>query len=196
MPIVGSYTEIADEDAPALFELLTSRTAARAEEFRREVASAPYGPSEAELDYSRESLVPLWRWVLVWYDEHRTEPAGGVDEDAAQPPWYEPGPPGATDPLGDPALIAVVDGVACYLAEVFLRTVPETRWGIGRMPRRQRYVDQNRPVLKLGPDGVDVNPLRIAHVVLLRVVLDGKRDPDELLDVYDVRTAGVLGGAA
>jgi hypothetical protein len=153
---------LGDAEAEAFFDDYVARAEPRLDEFRREV-SASGGPSEAELDGSPESLVPLWRWFVA-----RPAEAGGE-----LPPWYEPDPPELAAQRLPASTLRDADGVALYLARVFGH-----EWGIGREPPRKRYVSQNKPVLKAG--GHDIDVIAVAYNLALRAA-EGRDTDDEAL---------------
>lgn len=163
------YSELSDEEAQLRFEELTSSSPERVAWLREEVGDV--------LDLSPESLEPLWKW-FVRREGARTVRGGEL------PAWYEPDPPELASQRLSPATLRDVDAVALYLAEVFLHNVPGAAWGIGKLPEKMRYANQNKPVVKLA-DGQDVNPVGIVYGNAVRVALMGEgTDPDTLLSAY------------
>jgi hypothetical protein len=161
---------LGDAEAEAFFEDYVASATARLEAFRREVA-ATGGPSERSLDGSPESLIGLWRWFV-----------GRPREDGGElPAWYEPDAPGAPGALA-PSTVRDADGLALYLASVFMRELPGFEWGLGKLPRRKKYVSQNKPVLKRGD--VDIDTLQVAFVLAQRRELGRDTDDEALLRTY------------
>ena len=94
-----------------------------------------------------------------------------------------PGPPEAAAERLSPATLRDVDIVGLYLAEVFLRNVEGARWALGKLPKRMKYVHQNKPVVKMGEH--DVDPIGVVYANAVRLVLMRMaRPPDALLQAY------------
>ncbi len=162
------YSKLTDEEAERVFAEFTAEGAELVARLRREVG-------EDVLDFSPESLRPLWEWFLR-REASRREAGGEL------PSWYLPDPPELARERLSPAALRDVDAIGRYVAEVFLRNVEGSHWTIGNLPRRILYIHQNRPVIVLG--GREVNPVGITYVNAMRVLLDGERDPDALLRTY------------
>lgn len=166
-----AFARLDDDEADAFFAAFVARAPGRLNEFKREVA-ARGGPAEAALNGSLESLVGIWRW----YVEHAGDGGGG----GKLPPWYEPDPPELAAERLSAELVRDADGLAHYLAQVFQRQMPELEWGIGKLPKRMRYVSQNKPLLT-DHDGYDADVLAVAYNITLRLRNGEQRQPDALL---------------
>ena len=170
------FSRLSRDEAEAYLRERVETAPERLEAFRREVA-ATGGPSEAELDCSAESLVPLWEWFLR--REAAREETGGP-----LPAWYEPDPPERTAQRLPPATLRDADGIATYVAEVFRRELPESEWIVGDAPAATRYAAQGKPVLRL-PRGDELDPVGVAYTLAVRVALMGKdHRPEALLETY------------
>jgi hypothetical protein len=165
------FYNLNEDAAEAFFEIFTTRAEPRLEEFKREV-SARGGPDEVELDETPQSLVDVWRWFV----EHAGDGGGAL------PPWYEPDPPELAADRLPAEVLHDADGLALYLARVFQHTLPELNWGLGREPKRMRYVSQNKPVLK--GDGYDVDVLAVAYNKALRARDGEDHDAQALLRTF------------
>ncbi len=165
------FSNLSDGEAEAFFAAFVARAPGRLETFKREVA-ARGGPAEAELDGSPESLVRVWKW----YVEHAGDGSGEL------PPWYEPDPPEVAAERLSPEVLHDADGLALYLARVFRQALPDLEWGIGKLPKRMRYVDQNKPLLKSERHDIDV--VGVAYVKALKVHDGEDRKPDALLRTF------------
>jgi hypothetical protein len=145
--------------------------AAEAEEFlRRYVATAPAalqwlrersaatgGPTPDELDFSRDSLVPLFEWAIGQFRlRPGDQPTDFVDKGdlgryyqprgGRQPIWF--GRTGLHAPhWWDDDTLALIDALTFYFAESVMRVVPGARWEVGRHPELKRWVHENQPVL-------------------------------------------------
>ena len=166
------FSRLGAAEAGAFFDAYVARAEPRLDEFRREV-SGTGGPSEAELDGSPDSLVGLWRWFVA------REPDGAGGE---LPPWYEPDPPDAEAGRLDAGTLRDVDGVALYLALAFRRALGGLEWGIGRLPKRMKYVSQNKPVLK--GEGYDIDVLQVAYTLAMRASAGRDTDDEALLQAF------------
>ncbi len=164
--------ELEDSEAEAYFAAYRAAAPERLGWLEREVAGL-------SLDRTPESLVPLWRWFVSWYDA-RADAEPDVD---GLPMWYEPDPAGAT--ALPPAVLWIVDAIGYYLGEVVAAHVPGVHWVVAKSAKRLRYADRNRPVLK-GSSGARLSPVNIVYVAALKVVLDGYREEDELLRVFRI----------
>ena len=159
------YSELTDEEARQRFESFTATVPERVAALRAEVG-------EGVLDFSPESLVPLWEWFL------RREGGGGD-----VPAWYVPDPPEVAAERLSPATLRDVDAIGAYVAEIFLRNAEGAEWAIAKLPERMKYVHQNKPVIKLGEQ--DVDPVGIVYANAVRSVLLGMESaPDALLQTY------------
>ena len=163
-----NFFDLDDADAQAFFADYVSRAPARLEEFRAEV-EASGGPS---LDGSPESLVGLWRWFQ----------ARPREDEGALPAWYEPDVPGAPGALAA-STVRDVDGLALYFAQVLRRALPGFEWALGKLPKRKKYISQNKPVLQR--DGVDIDPLQVAFVLAQRRELGRATEDDALRSTFD-----------
>lgn len=110
----------------------------------RQTAAGAAGP----LDYSRDSLIPLWEWARTRATMRPEPPADGT---ARVPLWYVvpreshlPAPDWWTDDTLD-----LLDGLVHYLCECVRRAVPGAVWELGH-----RYND-DRPVLTAGEKVLD-----------------------------------------
>jgi len=166
-----AFSNLDDAEAESFFEVFVARAPGRLEEFKREVA-ARGGPTETALDGSPESLVGVWRWFV----EHAGDGGGAL------PAWYEPDPPEFATERLSAEMLHDADGLAHYLAQVFQREMPELEWGLGKLPKRMRYVSQNKPVLK--DDEGDVDVLAVAYNKAMRVRNGEERAPDALLRTF------------
>jgi len=56
------------------------------------------------------------------------------------------------------------------------------RWAIGKLPKRARYIDQNKPVLK--NENFEINPFAVVYNKALRVREGRDREPESLLQTF------------
>lgn len=122
----------------------------------REESARTGGPTPDQLDYSRDSLVPLWEWAI---GQFRLRPADApldfVDlgrqgryyrpHDADLPMWFGRRAVQAPDGWSDETL-ALIDGLIYYLAETVLRAVPGAKWEVWHADVKN-HIDENQPVL-------------------------------------------------
>ena len=134
----------------------------------------------AELDYSLESLDPLWSWFIAehrprrWFAGPHRVPLSPVPDAvmrSADPPWwYEMHPPFGQE-LG-PYLARLVTGLADYILACALHARPSSRWVLARSSAHFR-----QPVLQIEGRG-EMN--YAAPIVMAVVGLRGERatEPD------------------
>jgi hypothetical protein len=149
------------------------------------------------LDYSRDSLAPLWTWAiprLRWRPEDAPRERVMLEDgstfqrpvNAALPMWY------GRDALLAPYLwtdetMALLDAIAFYATECVRRAVPGVTWRVADRSGRSAYVGM--PVLPAAP--IDLEPISSLWWISGRV-FKWQRDPlepepagDDLTDWYD-----------
>jgi len=135
-PIILS--ELPPAEARAIFDRFMSSQPERLAEFLGEVRRRG-GPVE-QLDYSIESLEPLWIWFIAahrprrWFGgPHRmpSSPASDADMSGARSPWWYDHHPGFGQELG-PYVARLVTGLADYFFACALRARPASRWALGK----------------------------------------------------------------
>lgn len=125
----------------------------------REEAARTGGPTPDQLDFSRDSLVPLWTWAIGRFRlRPEDDPLDLVEQGLGRyymprtgtvPMWYGRRPIQAPHAWSDDTL-ALIDGLVYYLAECLLRAVPGARWQVFHATERN-HVDEGQPVLTGGP---------------------------------------------
>ena len=150
----------------------------QADQLATRVAST--GGDPGDLDATRASLVPLWRWFVQWYD------AGQAQRPGPLPPWYSRGSLPQEAELPD-TLFTVADEIGHYLDEVALRTVPGAQWRLIGERGGQRFEDFQKTGVALGEDDL-VGP-DLAWVLCLRVRRGRNREHDALLATFNRRIA-------
>jgi hypothetical protein len=172
MPI-RDFSALSDVEAADYLSAYLAEGPTRVTWLKRFVADQGGPPAEA-LEGSVRSLRPLWEWFVTWHDH-----GGGADTTQEHPSWYLPDPPELAGQRLTPAELMVVDGLTHYVVECIQRLAPKAEWGIGKLPKRLRYVHQNQPVLKL--PGKELNPRHAVYGMAFNMALRGKqRDPDSL----------------
>ena len=115
------------ENARAFFDLYMSRKDKVLAEFIAR-SEATGGPKTSELNYTKESLVPLWLWV-----RDKTPYAPMHPPLDLLPPWYSfelITNPHSQKTCFTPEAAANLDGLSYYFGETLLRYVPDTQWEI------------------------------------------------------------------
>lgn len=150
----------------------------RLEEFRQAVAAQGGPPLEA-LDFSPESLVPVWAWTMPRIRRRENPPR---DEEPVFE-WAEP----EDNAFFTAETLRLIDGLASYFAECVLRNIPGTRWVIGHAPVKL-YVDENQPVIAGFKFGKELNPRQVALIYALGAADHEERyhRPESLLDAFRV----------
>ena len=164
------FSELTAAEAQSYCDAYSAAAPERAA-WLRDVVRRTGGP---ELDGTPDSLGPLWRWYLGWLAAggRLPEPVPGL------PPWQ-----GGPNPYVSPDVLWVVDGIGCYLGEVLVATVPGASWGVYRVAKRLRDLNQHRTVV-LGLPG-PVDPASDVYGLTIGMVLHGQPgDPDRLARRY------------
>jgi hypothetical protein len=175
-------SELPAAEARAIFERYVSGQAERLATFMAEVRRRR-GPAD-RLNYSIESLEPLWSWFLAehrprrWFGgPHRmpSSPTADAVMRAEDPPWWYEHHPQFGQELG-PYLARLVTGLADYVFACALRSRPDARWALGRGRSMAHF---QHPVLHIDGRGeIDyANPIALG-----RLGLRGERnvEPDAL----------------
>jgi hypothetical protein len=139
------------------------------------------GGNESDLDFSPDSLVPLWAWAAKQLRRREFTPAElehvrGLPASIRQD--YKP-------PLSEDSLILIND-IAYYFADVLIRTLEGVHWKVCKT-KVKRYVDRNQPVLGgFSAPGFElgINPRGTVKVLALKT-LDGEAGEDALLQAYE-----------
>lgn len=122
----------------------------------RERSARTGGPAPDQLDFSRDSLVPLWTWAIGQFRRRaESEPLDLIDRGswgryyaprgANVPMWYGRQPIQAPHWWSDDTL-DLLDALMYYVAEAVRRAVPGARWEIWRGDVK-RAIDEGQPVL-------------------------------------------------
>ncbi|NJC67015.1 hypothetical protein HC028_21270 [Planosporangium flavigriseum] len=107
-----------------------------------DLAAGTGGPAPEQLDFSRQSLVPLWEWAMKQF---RLRDEDKVVDPTRVPMWYGRSPAPAAYWWSDETL-DLIDAVIYYFGECLRRAVPGARWEVGHAPYRN-WVNENQPVL-------------------------------------------------
>ncbi|OLB76376.1 MAG: hypothetical protein AUI14_18960 [Actinobacteria bacterium 13_2_20CM_2_71_6] len=133
----------------------------------RELSARTGGPAPDRLDYSRDSLLPLWTWAMGRFRQRpEDEPTEFVNNGprgryylprGPLPMWY--GRRAVTAPhKWDNETLQLIDALVYYLAESILRAVPTAQWEVFHADV-SNHIDENQPVLTGFP--VQVDPLGV-----------------------------------
>ncbi|MFC5381656.1 hypothetical protein [Aquipuribacter nitratireducens] len=183
MPMVD-HAALPPEEAQRRHEAVVARHGEVLERLRARTAG------EVDLDGSRDSLVPLWRWAVARLGE---PDAGGDPAGAGLPPWFVRGddPRETAFPNG---MFVLADELGHYLDEVALRTVPGARWRLVGERDGVRMADFQRSGVALGQ--ADLVGPDVAWTMCLRARKGRDTHDTALFDVFRRRVAHVDGGAA
>ncbi len=137
------------------------------------------GVAPRELDYSRESLRPLWRWLRTKMEAAPLKGKFAEERMASLPAWFpEKEKEGALIELTFPSMAMILDA-GFYVAEVFRRRHPEAvRWSLWLKkngPFNQPYLAGFR--LPLVPSWLVGGSARQA--------ISGEDHPDVLIELLD-----------
>jgi hypothetical protein len=177
------FSSLTKREAEALLATYLAGLPERASAFIEEVRRLG-GPAD-QLDYTRESLVPLWGWFIA----SQRLPDTPVDEEvmrASDPPWWFD----FHVPLGmelGPGLAMLVTLLAAYVATIAVRERPSARWVVGS---KRSDVDFRMPLLDTNavvPWPIDTNLVVITLHALGPEKL--RAYPKRLQEIYDARTS-------
>ena len=132
------------------------------------------------LDYTPESLVPLWRWYLgdVKIEEL---PQEEYEARLAAVPDYLKEEIGRYEIARGYRLI--VWDISIYFAECMLRACPKISWGIVFKPKN--YISVNRPVLVGFEHDQDLDTHQLVQIQMQRI-LDIGSDEGKLLHFFNI----------
>jgi hypothetical protein len=136
------------------------------------------GGNEDDLDFSPDSLIPLWQWAMQRLHP-REFSALELTHIMTLPEWFRQDQL-KSKPLSEASLILIND-IAYYLAEVLIRNLKGIHWGICKAQARGQ-IDENQPVL-LGFK-ITVNPRESVKVAAIKTV-QGDLRKEGLLQVYE-----------
>jgi hypothetical protein len=114
----------------------------------REQSAQTGGPAPEQLDFNRDSLVPLWSWAAPRF--HRLHP-GEQPTPGPKPVWI--GRLGRTPQPGwTNESLELMDAILYYLGEALIRAVPGAHWAIYRSPDgRPTYHSGQAVIMGFGP---------------------------------------------
>lgn len=150
--------------------------------------------SGLKLDYSPDSLIPLWKWFLK-KAEIEVTPQASLQALEAQ--LRSAKSPFVKEVLADRAKQLsleteyILQDIARYFGEVYVKNYPFIHWGFYSTPKREMNV--NQPVLmgfpnKIFPEkkGVPLPPLHVVRVRALRL-LSSEASKYDLYDLFNIR---------
>lgn len=132
------------------------------------------------LDYSIESLIPLWRWFETKISFRKRSKIEVLREIIIFPEWMK-------EYISKEDLsfetMAYVSDIAMYFAEVMIRnTDGKVQWGYFTKPKNRMSV--NEPVLLGFKDGVELNSRRIVNNCAR--CSSREKQPERLFNIYNV----------
>lgn len=180
VPPVGtpSFDAMTQSQAREHFAWFMQQARNRIEQLKR--AYAYEVGSSDDLDDTRDSLVPLWRW-LSRHAKERPLSTGEVEQRRSQLPQWAKEAGVTAGELSAPSLALAVDA-GFYLANVFLTEHPgEVEWVLWE---KQNDRHHNHPVLT----GFGSAPL-LPHEPVVNAMwgaIHGRKDDDRVAKIYDV----------
>ncbi len=176
-PLEKDFYSLNKKEAMRYFEWFVSIIPKRIAMLRKACVSDGIGDI---LDYTPESLVPLWRWYL---DDVRFEEQSREEYEArlASVPDYMWHHVNQTVVARGYRLIAW--DISIYFAECMLRACPKISWGIVFKPKN--YVAVNRPILVGFENDLDLDTHQIVRTQMHRI-LDNGTDEGKLLHFFNI----------
>jgi hypothetical protein len=130
--------ELPAAEARAIFDRFVAGQPGRLAAFLAEVKRRG-GPAD-RLDYSIESLEPLWSWILAehrprrWFGGPHRMPSSPISDAvmrSSEPPFWYDHHPQVGQELG-PYMARLVTGLADYVFACARRARPDSRWVVGK----------------------------------------------------------------
>ena len=175
---VPSFEEMTSGEARAHFDWFTQQADRRIDLLKGAYAHEIGSP--ADLDESRNSLVPLWRWLSRYAKERPLSQEEARQLQSQLPQWVRNAGVTAGE-LSSVSLALAVDA-GFYFAKIFLKAYPEkVTWTLWDRRGDHYY---NRPVLT----GFGAAPL-LPHELIINAtwgVIHGRMDEKRLAKIYDV----------
>lgn len=132
-----------------------------------------------ELNYSVNSLIPLWNWYEGKIQVECKKEEDYLEEVERVPLWFQSHI--SREKISNDTLKIALD-VSIYFAEVLIRNNPDRiRWGYFTKPKKRESV--NQPTLLGFVNDMDLNP-RIIVLTCTRKSSE-ERNPNRLLNAYN-----------
>jgi hypothetical protein len=172
---VGPFKDMPTEQARAYFEWFVGQQSQRVNQLMQAYLLDTGEPS---LDFSRNSLIPLWRWMSQYTKEREYRADERNNMNSKLPAWaYEAGIQNGE--LSPQSLALAVDG-GFYLANCFEHALPgKISWKFWQDTEDHYY---HRPVLVFG-----TRPL-VPHELFVNqmwAIVDGDYRDDQIRKRYD-----------
>lgn len=152
---------------------------------RRELEAQGYEPSAM---VPVEQLQALWDWATRQFDTPNltlmTSQPADDPQPGDRPPWYAQTTPWVR--MSDGALW-LIELLGAHLADLVMARLPESRWGVYRVPARLNDMKQHSTVLFLSAEDAGVNPAQMVYGPVIGHLHHGRLWSDEhsLNDLYE-----------
>lgn len=175
------FHEMNKREAQQYFDWYMSQVPVRLKQLKEAYAETS-GRDSGELDFSPQSLVPLWSWFLPWV-AYEPKTAEEIQEELAKlPEWLHESFLEAPYDLSTGTLTLAAD-IAVYFAEVFRKKYPNLEWGFVIKPKSFMHV--NRPILKDNNSTFILEPQHLLHVITLEAA-ENNLDQEALINLYTI----------
>ena len=172
-----NFDKLTKKNAQAFFEVYMERKDAVLDGFRQSVEKNG-GPSKDELNFSSESLIPLWMWLWPKLELCENHP-----DIADRPIWYDfqiTNNPHCNTPLTKDT-VRWIDGLAYYFGETVIRNIPNVYWTVCSDKNAFHY---NKPVLS---GNIFAYPLHNMIICALQAIDKSPINSDKrLLEVLEI----------
>lgn len=177
---VKPFDEMTKKEAQQHFEWYIGQIEDRIRLLRSAYEVTGRGSFE-DLDFSPESLKPLWKWFLERVEFVDKSPKKIREEQDRMPAWLRDTVRVSKKEPSRDTLILAMD-IAIYFGEIFVRNFERISWGFVTRPKSLAYV--NRPVL-IGFKKTELDP----RMVILNTLK--KENPDALFALYEIWVKGI-----
>ena len=178
---INDFEEITRKEARIHFEWYIGEIPTRMELLRKAYHFTT-GCSEKDLDYSPESLIPLWEWFVNDIAEVMNRPKEELEKELAETPkWVH-------EFIRAKKLSVHSQGVSMdvglYLAETLRKNIESLFWGFRSTPKNLYCV--NRPILMDTSDRAFIYAPAHKLSILNYKLVDGETDINGLYKLYEI----------
>lgn len=180
-PILRPFQEMSKKEAKEHFDWYINQIPARID-LLKNVYSFTGGSDQQTLDFTPNSLKPLWKWFIKYISiipksqEEIEKEKNNLSEHLKCKIVQNPNKLS----LGT---VAMAMDIAIYFCEVLARNNQNVKWGI--LAKTKNHADFNQPVLFGFLNNVTLNPRTVVYN-LANKASKGDTNPESLFEVYKV----------
>lgn len=188
VPFSKPFIELSKKESQEYFDWFISHIDERSEYLKKKVSDGLGVPIKL-LDYSLESLKPIWKWFLQMAETTKQPKVDSKQLEKA----LEGQPQIVRCMIEDPGEVLsvftefVLRDIGMYVAKMFTSNYPVLKWTVKRMPKR--YVHVNEPLI-IGfiddnenypkPFHPDLEPIDLARTPAMKLIRNVQPHDDDL----------------